>query len=115
VFSKFRLEVHVTEFNALEVEEYLPFMGKKYGLPPDLLALRWKMLPLSIHSRSEYAGHLRKALADLKDRDPEDAHALALARALGFPLWSNDRHLSGCGALYYTTAQLLRTLDTQKK
>ena len=29
VFSKYRLEVHATEFNALEVEEYLPPYGEK--------------------------------------------------------------------------------------
>jgi len=115
VFSKYRLEVHVTEFNALEVEEYLPLMGKKYGLPPDLLALLWKILPLSIHFRSEYVGHLKKALTELRDRDPEDAHAMALARTLGFPLWSNDRHLSGCSIPCYTTAQLLRMLEGQRR
>jgi len=90
-------------------------MGKKYGLPPDLLALRWKVLPLSIHFRSEYAGNLKKALAELRDRDPEDAHAMALARTLGFPLWSNDRHLSGCSIPCYTTAQLLRMLEGQQR
>lgn len=114
IFSKYNLEVHASEFNTLEVLEYLPAMAKKYGLPSDLLALRWRLLPLTIHSPSEYAGHFNKALADLKNRDPEDAHALALARALDLPLWSNDRHLSECGVPCYSTARLLGIPETQR-
>jgi predicted nucleic acid-binding protein len=115
IFSKHNLEVRASEFNAQEVLEYLPAMGKRYGLPSALLTLRWRLLSLSIHSPSEYAGHFNKASADLKDRDPEDAHALALARALDLPLWSNDRHLAGCGVPCYSTARLLRILETQQK
>ena len=115
IFSKYDLQVRASEFNALEIMEYLPAMGNKCGVPSALLVLRWRLLPLNINSQSEYARHLDKALTDLKDRDPEDAHALALARALNMPLWSNDRHLSGCGVPCYTTAQLLRKLDTQQK
>jgi predicted nucleic acid-binding protein len=108
------LKVHASEFNAREVSEYLPFMARKYGLPADLVDLRWRILPLIIHQTSEYSGYLEKALADLKDRDPEDAHALALARSLGYALWSNDRHLAKLGVPYYTTARLLKILDEQK-
>ena len=83
VFSEHDLKVHAAEFNAHEVREYLPVMAEKYALPMSLIDLRWGLLPLIIHKASEYAGHYKKALADLKGRDPEDAHALALARALG--------------------------------
>jgi len=114
VFSKYALTVHVSEFNAREVSEYLPFMARKYGLPEDLVELRWRILPLVVHPVSEYSGRLEKALADLKDRDPEDAHALALARSLGCPLWSNDRHLAELEVACYSTAGLLRALDAQK-
>ena len=114
IFSKHNLEVHVSEFNALEVLEYLPAMARKYALPSDLLVLRWRLLPLTVHNPSEYAGHFDKALADLKNRDPEDAHALALARALDLPLWSNDRHLSDCGVPCYSTARLLGIIETQR-
>jgi predicted nucleic acid-binding protein len=111
VFSEHNLNVHTAEFNANEVREYLPVMAEKYALPRSLVDLRWRILPLIIHKASEYAGHYKKALAELKDRDLEDAHALALARALGFPLWSNDRHLTKLGVPCYTTAQLLRVLE----
>ena len=114
VFYAYDLKVHASEFNAREVREYMPFMARKYGLPADLVDLRWRILPLIIHQASEYSGHFDKALADLKDRDPEDAHALALARALGCPLWSNDRHLAKLGVPCYTTARLLKILEAQK-
>ncbi len=114
VFSEHDLRVHAAEFNANEVREYLPVMAEKYALPIDLVDLRWRLLPLVIHKASEYGGQHKKALADLKGRDPEDAHALALARALGCPLWSNDRHLTKLGVPCYTTAQLLKVLETRR-
>lgn len=114
VFSVYDLKVHASEFNAREVSEYLPLMARKYGLPADLVDLRWRILPLIIHEISEYSGYFEKALADLKDRDPKDAHAPALARSLGYPLWSNDRHLAKLGVPCYTTARLLKILDAQK-
>jgi len=110
VFCRYNLRVHVSRFNVHEVGEYLPFMARKYGLPPELVDLRWQILRLVVHEASEYSAHLEKALADLKDRDPEDAHAPALARLLSYPLWSNDRHLARLGVPCYTTARLLKIL-----
>lgn len=72
--------------------------------------MQWKLLPLYIHSTDKYRSQLPQAIADLKDRDPEDAHALALARVLTLPLWSNDRDLRGLGVECYPTAHLLRVL-----
>jgi predicted nucleic acid-binding protein len=115
VFSVYDIKVHASEFNAHEVTEYLPCMARKYGLPADLVDLRWRILPLIRHETSEYAGYFKKALADLKNRDPEDAHALALARLLSYPLWSNDRHLAKLGVACFTTARLLKILDSQKR
>jgi hypothetical protein len=37
-----------------------------------------------------------------------------LARSLGYPLWSNDRHLAKLGVPCYTTARLLKILDAQR-
>lgn len=114
IFSEHNLKVHASEFNAAEVGEYLPLMAGKYGLPVSIVVLRWKLLPLIIHPASDYARHYEKALADLRDRDPEDAHALALARALNCPLWSNDRLLARFEVPCYSTARLLRVLETPK-
>jgi predicted nucleic acid-binding protein len=111
VFTDFALTVHVTKFNADEVVEYLPVMAAKYRLSEELVEMQWKLLPIQIHPSQVYQHHLDQALTDLAERDPEDAHALALARQLALPLWSNDRDLVGLGVDCYTTARLLATLS----
>ncbi len=110
VFTKFTVRVHVTQFNADEVAEYLPYMASKYELPIELVDMQWKLLPLQIHRTDKYHSQLPQAIADLKDRDPGDAYALALARSLTVPLWSNDRDLRGLDVECYPTARLLRLL-----
>ena len=114
VFTEFDVIVHVAQFNTDEVAEYLPRMASKYELPVELVEMQWKLLPLRIHPVENYRRRLRKAITDLKDRDPEDAHALALARSLALPIWSNDRDLSGMDVECYTTGRLLRLLSEQK-
>ena len=111
IFTKSAIRVHITEFNAAEVEEYLPWMAEKYHLPIDLVRLQWKLLPLIPHANREYEHLLKKAVSDLSHRDPEGAHALALARALRLPLWSNDRHLDKLDIPTFPTANLLRILN----
>ena len=110
VLIKFTVMVHVTQFNADEVTEYLPYMASKYELPIELVEMQWKLLPLRIRPTDEYRSQLPQTIADLKERDPEDAQALALARALTLPLWSNDRDLRGLDIECYPTARLLRLL-----
>lgn len=94
VFTEYGVEVHVCEFNADEVREYLPRMASKYGLPFDLVELQLRLLPMRLHPEADYADRLAEAQTDLAARDPDDAHPLALARTLGLPLWTNDRDLS---------------------
>lgn len=115
IFAEYELRVHAARFNLIEVEEYLPRMAKKYQLPLDLVFLRWRVLPVQAHEKSEYQNEFRRASIDLKERDPEDAHALALARALGLPLWSNDRDLANRGVRCYPTARLLCLLFDQAR
>ena len=114
VFVEGKLRVHVSRFNAEEVTECLPILAGKYGLPLDLVELNWRLLPTTIHETSEYARRFKKALHDMRDRDPEDAHALALARALRLPLWSNDHHLEKLGVVVFTTAKLLKILEKRE-
>ena len=89
----------------------LPEMASKYNLPVELVLLQWKLMPLRFHTENDYRGCFDEAFATLKDRDPEDAHVLALARSLHLPIWSNDRDLSGLSVECHTTAQLLRILQ----
>ena len=111
VMAEFGVSVHVARFNADEVEEYLPVMAEKYALPEELVALQWRLLPLRIHAVSEYRRQLARARRDLASRDPDDAHALALARALALPSWTNDRDLAGHGVDCLQTARLLKQLE----
>jgi len=108
--SEFGVEVHVCNFNADEIREYLPRMAGKYRLPLDLVELQLRLLPMRLHPEADYAHHLGAARTDLAARDPDDAHQLALARALGLPLWSNDRDLDAHGVECFTTARLLKVL-----
>jgi len=114
VFTQFGLKIHITEFNAGEVEEYLPRMAEKYGLPAGLVRLQWGLLPVTRPSASGYSRYLGKARKDLRNGDPEDAHALALARALDVPLWSNDRDFERLGITVLTTAYLLKILERER-
>lgn len=111
VIAQHRVAVHATRFNADEVEEYIPRLSVRYGLPEDLVQLQWRLLPVVLHAENEYAERLLTARERLQSRDPEDAHALALAWTLGLPLWSNDRDFEGQAIRRFTTAQLLRELE----
>ncbi len=110
VFADAEVEVHATQFNADEVEEYLPRLSSKYGLPEHLVEMLWRLLPVSLHEEPDYAKQMPTARRDLAERDPDDAHPLALARTLDIPVWSNDRHLQGLGVTCYATARLLKSL-----
>ncbi len=111
VLLEYEIPVHVTEFNAREVEEYLPRMAEKYDLSLELVELQWRLLPLKLHPAETYRARMAWAHEELAERDPDDTHALALATVLGLPLWTNDRDLEGHGVKTYTTAQLLRQLE----
>ena len=115
VFTEFAVVVHVAQFNVDEVAEYLPHLASKYELPVELVEMQWQLLPARIHPVDDYHTQLPQALADLKNSDPEDAHALALARSLTLPLWSNDRDLRGLDVECDPTARLLRLLATEDR
>jgi predicted nucleic acid-binding protein len=115
VFTDFAIQVHTAQFNADEVTEYLPEMAQKYKLPVELVSLQWKLLPLRLHREEDYKAYLPDALAELKNRDPEDAHVLALAKSVGLSIWSNDRDLADVTVECLTTAKLLRALQDQTR
>ena len=110
MITEHRVTVHAPHFNAQEVEEYLPRLSGKYDLPEDLVRLQWQLLPVVLHAQPDYEGRLAEAKEGLASRDPEDAHALALALALELPLWSNDRDFEDQAMKQYTTARLLKAL-----
>jgi predicted nucleic acid-binding protein len=115
VITAFEVVVHVAQFNADEVAEYLPLMAAKYDLQIELVEMQWKLLPLRIYPLRTYQARLSQAIEDLKHRDPEDAHTLALARSLALPIWSNDRDFQSVKVDCYSTARLLRALSVRRK
>ncbi len=115
VFTDHALQVHVTEFNVLEVERYLPRLSATYELSAHEVRLQLRLLPVDVHSADSYVEHFDWATELLKTRDVDDAHPLALARLLGLPLWSNLRDLQIRGIQCYTTASLLKLLEEQAK
>ncbi len=110
VIVEYSVEVHVADFNASEVERYIPRLCEKYALPKDVIELQWRLLPLKRHTEEEYEGNLTWSRRLLADREPDDAHPLALAKTLRLPLWSNDSDLQGHGIDCHRTAVLLRKL-----
>jgi predicted nucleic acid-binding protein len=108
------VEVHVTRYNCDEVEDYLPVLAARYRLSPEIVEMQWRLLPIHVHEEAAYEAHLHAARERLARRDPDDAHPLALAAALGLPLWSNDNDLAGHGVARHTTAELLAMLDARR-
>jgi predicted nucleic acid-binding protein len=113
VFTEYDVAVHVAEFNAKEVEEYIPHMVAKYALPAELVETQWRILRLAVHPLQDYEQALPNSLEKLKDRDPDDAHALALATVMQVPVWTNDKDLEHLDVECYSTARLLRSLERQ--
>ena len=115
VIIDFDIVVHVAQFNADEVSEYLPLMASKYKLQIELVEMQWKLLPLRVHPLRAYQAYLSQATENLRHRDPEDAHALALARSLDLPIWSNDRDFQSVKVDCYSTARLLRARSAERE
>ncbi len=114
VFCEYGIPVHVARLNVDEVAEYLPAMAEKYGLSAEAVELQWRLLPKIVQPMSRYRRQLARARRDLAARDPDDAHPLALARAMRLPLWSNDHDLEGHGVVCYPTARLLKAMERQR-
>ena len=106
------IQIITTQFNILEVEEYLPQLASKYRLNDTLLVWQLKMLPMGVFSEKDYEEYLSKAQKLLKDRDVDDAHLLALALKEKTPIWSNDKDFKPLTSVspVYTTAQLLNLI-----
>jgi predicted nucleic acid-binding protein len=114
VVTEFGIKIQVARFNAEEVAEYLPELAAKYSISSELLEMHWRVLAIELHDFSEYRHHFARARTELAHRDPEDAHALALARHLAIPLWSNDRDFEHLEIERYPTAKLLAVLKRER-
>jgi predicted nucleic acid-binding protein len=114
IFTRPEIELITTQFNLLEVEEYLPRLASQYGLDQKLLLWQFKMLPLDSFSEKYYKSHFPEAHKFLGARDPDDVHLAALALKENVPIWSNDKDFEGLSIPIYTTAHLIRVLGEKK-
>ena len=113
VFLRPEIELITTRFNVLEVEEYIPRLASQYGLDERSLSLQLKMLPVVVFDEKHYHSHTAHATRLLKERDPDDVHLAALALKEEVPIWSNDRDFEKLSLKVYTTAQLLKALESR--
>ncbi len=113
VFLRSEIELITTRFNVLEVEEYIPRLASKYGLDERSLLLQLKMLPMVVFDEKHYHSHTPHATRLLKERDLDDVHLAALALKEDTPIWSNDRDFEKLSLQVYTTAQLLKALESR--
>jgi predicted nucleic acid-binding protein len=104
-----RIFVSVEQIIA-EVQEYAVQLAEKKRLAEDLVLLAVGALPVKIVARTEYKASIAEAEKRIAKRDPDDVDLLALAIALGVPVWSNDRDFKGTGVEWLTTEALLKRL-----
>ncbi|MEK7476160.1 MAG: PIN domain-containing protein [Candidatus Coatesbacteria bacterium] len=110
VFTQSGVAVVSTASVLGEVREYLPVMAESYGLAVELLETQLRLLAIKEHPIEDFRRSIPKAIRLIGGRDPDDTHLLALALALGIPVWTNDRDFEGTGVECYTTAKLLKVL-----
>lgn len=106
------LEIHTTEHTWAEVLEYVPVFQERYKRTIEEMDMALKEAPVHIHKRADYADQIEKAERLLAERDPEDVDVAALALKLNVPVWSNDNDFEVFPQGRYTTAQLLRALES---
>jgi predicted nucleic acid-binding protein len=92
------------------VEEYVPILASRKGLPVDVLILAVAALPVTIVERTSYARKLPPALRQIGGRDPDDVDLLALTLQFRIPIWSNDKDFTSTKVQRFTTEDLLRHL-----
>jgi predicted nucleic acid-binding protein len=110
VFTQTDLSVLTTQGVLQEVREYLPLVANQYDMIPQALEGQLRLLAVRGCEPEEYAAKLETAKRVIARRDPDDVDLLALALALGVPVWSNDNDFKEAGVEWYTTARLLRRL-----
>ncbi len=67
---------------------------------------------MAVFDEKYYHSHIPQATRLLKERDPDDVHLAALALKEEIPIWSNDRDFEKFFLRVYTTAQLLKALES---
>lgn len=90
----------------------MPHFAARYDLPEELLLETLDFLPIHVYAEHEYASELPAAQRLLASRDEDDVALAALALKIGVPIWSNDRDYEGFPTGVFTTATLLKALES---
>ena len=61
VLSCDQIEVCTTEFNVVELSEYLPLLARKYDLDPIQVWTQWRMLPVKVFKEAYYKTKMAEA------------------------------------------------------
>lgn len=112
MFEHSELIVVTTEQNIAEVNEYIPEFAARYQLPEEVLLEVLELLPITVYTADEYADELAAARQLLAERDEDDVALAALALKFRIPIWSNDRDYEHFPTGVFTTATLLKILDS---
>ena len=107
-------EVLTTAATLGEVQEYLAHLARKKRLALDTVLLAAASLPVTVVQRPAYAAKMAEAKRRLGRRDPDDVELLALALSAAVPVWSNDNDFEEADVEWYTTAELLKRLDSKR-
>jgi predicted nucleic acid-binding protein len=89
------LDLLVPEHALEEVERHLPDLARRMGLPVEQarLALGLLLERVDVVPKTAYDASIGEAEGLLRGSDLDDAPFLALALALGAPLWTHDKAL----------------------
>jgi predicted nucleic acid-binding protein len=113
VFRNPRVEIYTAQSVIEELEEYIPRIAALKGLDEALLRMTLAHIPLTVVEPDDYEAKREEAFRRIGHRDPDDVDLLALALARDLPVWSNDDDFEDTGVEWYTTAEILRRLETE--
>lgn len=96
-----------------EAAEYLPIVGNRKGLNVERLLRELQLLPVTVVQPETYLPFQEEARRRMAARDSDDWPTVALALALDFPIWSQDKDLAASELTVYTTGRLLDALHDE--
>ena len=115
IFTRFQVKVVSTEGVLAEVREYLPRFAKINRITPEILEGQLRLLGIKSVPREKYKRKFKEAKRRMGKRDPDDVDLLALALSLRIAVWSNDSDFEEARVDWYTTAELLKVLESMAR
>lgn len=117
VFAEAKGVGFITTANVVaEILEYVPVLARKKGLNREVMEAAFNLLGLEAVQEETYSQQIPAALDLIGKRDPDDVELVALALALGCPVWSNDNDLVELKEIeVYPTAVMLKKLAGEER